>query len=184
MAEGGQAGGEGGDGGRSQVWPAGSMDARTAVHEGWLALTSVALKAAHVSWHRHLASASVQPSQPAGQKVTAAVGSPCSHRSQHSATDATCPKGPHPSLTDGGVPSACTHSPTSASVQYDGDVTLSFSQLLAPTIGVNLARVQPGCGGVAGVSRRRGGSGRRRTGARANARRGSRRSRSSGCPTP
>ena len=66
MAEGGQAGGEGGDGGRSQVWPAGSMDARTAVHEGWLALTSVALKAAHVSWHRHLASASVQPSQPAG----------------------------------------------------------------------------------------------------------------------
>ena len=153
MAEGGQAGGEGGDGGRSQVWPAGSMDARTAVHERWLALTSVALKAAHVSWHRHLASASVQPSQPAGQKVTAAVGSPCSHRSQHSATDATCLKGPHPSFPDGGVPSACTHAPTSASVQYDGDVTLSFSQLLAPGFGVYLARAQQGwCGGVAGVS--------------------------------
>ena len=154
MAEGGQAGGEGGDGGRSQVWPAGSMDARTAVHEGWLALTSVALKAAHVSWHRHLGSPSVQPSQPAGQKVTAVVWPPgCSHRSQHSATDATCPCCPHPDLSDGGVPSAREHSPTSASVQYDGDVTLSFSQLLAPGFGVYLARAQQGwCGGVAGVS--------------------------------
>jgi len=49
------------------------MDARTAVRDGWLASTSVALKAAHASWHRHLASVWVEPSQPAGQKVTADV---------------------------------------------------------------------------------------------------------------